>query len=68
MPKMDGIQSTKQIKAAQPAIRVIGLTVINDKHVMDAMKEVGAETVLLKDELKELHEAMRCWSPTGYIN
>ena len=65
MPKIDGIEATKQIKAAQPEIRVIGLSVINDKHVTQAMKEAGAEAVLLKDELKELHEAMRRWSTHG---
>ena len=62
MPEMDGIQATQLIKAAQPIIRVIGLTVINNKHVTEAMKEAGAESVLYKDELKELHEAMRRWS------
>jgi len=62
MPKMDGIQATKQIKAAQPAISVIGLSVIDDKHVTEAMKGAGAEAVLLKDELKKLDEAMRRWS------
>jgi DNA-binding NarL/FixJ family response regulator len=62
MPKMDGIQATKQIKAAQPAISVIGLSVIDDKYVTEAMKGAGAEAVLLKDELKKLDEAMRRWS------
>jgi DNA-binding NarL/FixJ family response regulator len=62
MPKMDGIQATKKIKAAQPAICIIGLSVIDDKHVTDAMKGAGAEAVLLKDELKKLDEAMRRWS------
>ena len=62
MPKIDGIEATKQIKAAQPTINVIGLSVINDKHVTESMKQAGAEAVLLKDELRELHEAMRRWS------
>lgn len=66
MPKIDGIEATKQIKAAQPTINVIGLSVINDKHVTEAMKEAGAEAVLLKDELRELHEAMRRWSASGF--
>ena len=35
---------------------------IDDKHVMDAMKAAGAEAVLVKDEFKELHEGMRRWS------
>lgn len=47
MPRMDGIQATKQIKAAQPTIRIIGLSVINDKHVIEAMKMAGAEAILL---------------------
>ena len=62
MPKMDGIHATKQIKAAQPSISVIGLSVIDDKYVTEAMKAAGAEAVLLKDELKKLDEAMRRWS------
>ena len=62
MPKIDGIEATKQIKAAQPKISIIGLSVIEDKHVVEAMKEAGAEAVLLKDEIHELHEAIRPWS------
>ncbi len=62
MPKIDGIQATKQIKTAQTAISIIGLTVMDDQHVMEAMKEAGADAVLLKDELNDLHEAMRRWS------
>ncbi len=65
MPKMDGIQATKQIKAAQPEISVIGLSVIDDQHVTEAMKAAGAEAVLLKDELKKLDEAMLRWSVDG---
>ena len=62
MPQIDGIEATKQIKAAQPRIRVLGLSVINNEHVTEAMKVAGAEAVLVKDDLKELHDAMRRWS------
>ena len=62
MPKIDGIEATKQIKAAQPMIRIIGLSVIDDEQVRQAMKAAGAETVLLKDEIHELHEAIRPWT------
>ena len=62
MPKMDGIQATKQIKAAHPAISVIGLSVIDDQHVTEAMKAAGADAVLLKDELEKLDDVMRRWS------
>ena len=62
MPQIDGIEATKQIKAAQPMISIIGLSVIDDEHVIQAMKAAGAEAVLLKDEILELHEAVRPWS------
>ena len=62
MPKMNGIQATKKIKAAQPTIRIIGLSVINDKHVTEAMEMAGAEAILLKYDLNKLHDAMRSWS------
>ena len=62
MPQIDGIEATKQIKAAQPMISIIGLSVINDEHVRQAMKAAGAETVLLKDAIHDLHEAVRPWS------
>ena len=62
MPKLDGIEATKQIKAAQPMISIIGLSVIEDEHVRQAMKAAGAEAVLLKDAIHELHEAIRPWS------
>ena len=62
MPKIDGIEATKQIKAAHPMIRIIGLSVIDDEHVTQAMKAAGADAVLLKDEIHQLHEAVRPWS------
>ncbi|MEO7860719.1 MAG: response regulator transcription factor [Nitrospirales bacterium] len=62
MPKIDGIDATKQIKAAQPMIRIIGLSVIDDEHVRQAMKAAGAEAVLLKDEIHELDEALQQWT------
>lgn len=58
MPRMDGVEATKQIKTAQPAIIVIGLSVIDDKHVTEAMKAAGAEAVLLKDTAEQLHKAI----------
>jgi DNA-binding NarL/FixJ family response regulator len=62
MPKIDGIEATKRIKAAQPRIRIIGLSVIDDEHVRQAMITAGAEAVLLKDETHQLYEAIRQWT------
>ena len=62
MPRIDGIEATKHIKAAQPKISIIGLSVIDDEHVIQAMKAAGAEAVLLKDEIHQLYEAIRQWT------
>ena len=48
MPGMNGIEATKHIKAAQPAILVIGFSVNDDPHVQDAMREAGADAFLTK--------------------
>jgi DNA-binding NarL/FixJ family response regulator len=65
MPKIDGIEATKQIKAAQPTIRILGLSVIDDEHVRQAMKAARAEAVLLKDEIHALGDAIRQWTISG---
>ncbi len=41
MPKIDGIEATKQIKVSQPMICIIGLSVIDDEHVRQAMRAAG---------------------------
>jgi DNA-binding NarL/FixJ family response regulator len=61
MPKIDGIEATKQIKAAQPMISILGLSVIDDEHVTQAMKAAGADAVLLKDEIHAFDEVIRQW-------
>jgi DNA-binding NarL/FixJ family response regulator len=62
MPKIDGIEATKQIKAAQPMISILGLSVIDEEHVRQAMKAAGAEAVLLKYEIHALDDAIRRWT------
>ena len=49
-----GSKRQNKLKAAQPMIRVIGLSVIDDKYVMQAMKSGKGGAVLLQEELKEL--------------
>ena len=56
VPKIDGIEATKQIKAAQPMISIIGLSVMDDEQA------AGAEAVLLKGEIHELEEALSHWA------
>ncbi len=59
MPQMDGIEATRQIKAAQPDAMVIGLSVNNSAEVVDAMKRAGAARFISKDAAAEqLYDAM----------
>ena len=64
MPKMDGIQATKQIKAAQPKAIVIGLSVNNTTQNMQTMKAAGAAAFISKEAaVNELHDAIVALSP-----
>ncbi len=49
MPKMDGIEATRQIKAHQPTIVVIGLSVHQSADVEQKMKAAGAFAYLTKE-------------------
>lgn len=53
MPKMDGVEATRQITATSPNVVVIGLSVHNSLHVLTAMKEAGAAAYLTKDAAPE---------------
>ncbi len=48
MPVMDGIEATRHIKTQWPEVRVIGLSMVEDEHISQAMLKAGAETFLSK--------------------
>jgi PAS domain S-box-containing protein len=48
MPKMDGIEATRRIKADLQQVRIIGLTMHDDEQLTGAMQQAGAELVLKK--------------------
>jgi PAS domain S-box-containing protein len=48
MPEMDGIEATRHIKAELPDVRVIGLSMHEDEHIAQVMREAGAEVSLSK--------------------
>jgi DNA-binding NarL/FixJ family response regulator len=50
MPKLDGIEATRQIKANSPRMAVIGLSVHTDCYFIDAMLKAGAVEVLQKEQ------------------
>ena len=59
MPRMDGIQATKIIKALQPEITVIGVSGNDSTLLKGKMKEAGAATLLPKGVLAEqLYDAI----------
>jgi len=49
MPKLDGIEATKRIKAINPAIAVLVLTAYDDDQYVFTLLEAGAAGYLLKD-------------------
>lgn len=60
MPKLNGIEATRQIKALHPATAVLVLTAYDDDEYIFALLEAGAAGYLLKDvHSDELIKAIR---------
>lgn len=60
MPKVDGIEATRRIKAAHPAMAVLILTAYDDDQFVFSLLEAGAAGYLLKSVRgKELVDAVR---------
>ena len=49
MPRLDGIEATRQIKNQMPEIRVIGLSMHEKEDLAAAMREAGASAYLSKN-------------------
>jgi PAS domain S-box-containing protein len=48
MPKLDGMEATRRIKAQMPEIRVIGLSMYEEGEIPSAMRSAGVETYISK--------------------
>lgn len=60
MPKLNGIEATRQIKAIDPTIAVLVLTAYDSEQYVFAFLEAGAAGYLLKDvHIDELAKAIR---------
>jgi NarL family two-component system response regulator LiaR len=60
MPKLNGIEATRQIKAVDPTIAVLVLTAYDSEQYVFAFLEAGAAGYLLKDvHIDELANAIR---------
>jgi NarL family two-component system response regulator LiaR len=53
LPKLNGLEATKQIKAQKPEVAVLMLTAYDDDEYILAFLEVGASGYLLKDASTE---------------
>ena len=53
MPVIDGIQSTKQILAAHPSVKVVALSMFDEENLIIEMLEAGAKGYLLKNAHKD---------------
>ncbi|PWH83053.1 DNA-binding response regulator [Algibacter marinivivus] len=59
MPKMDGIQATKQIKKKYPKINILAFTMFEQVEAIEQMIDAGASGYILKNSsLKEVHKAI----------
>jgi PAS domain S-box-containing protein len=48
MPKMDGVEATRRIKAEFPNVRVIGLSMYEDEQTIQSILQAGAESFVSK--------------------
>ena len=63
MPRLNGVEATRQITQECPEIRVIGLSVHDSKVFADRMRQAGACAYLCKDcEMEELIHAVEASS------
>jgi len=66
MPEMNGIEATREIVAAFPGVKVLGLSLHGDMQIVDAMREAGASGYMLKDQpVTELGRAIRAVAAGG---
>jgi DNA-binding NarL/FixJ family response regulator len=60
MPKMNGIQATREIRERHPQINVIALSMFDDESLIIDMLEAGAKGYLLKNAHKsEIEQAVK---------
>jgi PAS domain S-box-containing protein len=53
MPKMDGIEAARRLRQSHPQVVIIGLSVDNNRHIEQAMREAGAAAFHTKEAAVE---------------
>lgn len=72
MPKMNGIEATRQMLRTIPSMRIIILSAHSDEAYVDAIMELGASGYLLKqiasqalpEAIRRVHSGQKCLSPS----
>ena len=59
MPRMDGVETTRRIRAAYPAIAILALSSSDDPRVRDGFVRAGADAVIDKRDMRGLLAAVR---------
>jgi DNA-binding NarL/FixJ family response regulator len=60
MPKLDGIEATRRIKADSSGIAILGLSVHGEGYATDAMLRAGAVAVVPKERaIDDLYDAIQ---------
>ena len=59
MPRMDGIEMTRRIRAAYPSVPILALSSESDPVVNDAFRQAGANAVIDKRDFRALLAAVR---------
>lgn len=60
MPEKDGFSATRELQETHPEIRVVALSMHNDRAFIEGMKAAGASGYVLKDAaFEDLADAIR---------
>ena len=66
LPERSGVEATRDIRASQPAVKVIALSMYHDAGTVDAMIQAGAQGYVLKEaRAAELMAAIRAVAAGG---
>jgi DNA-binding NarL/FixJ family response regulator len=70
MPKMDGIQASKELTKKHPSIKILGLSMYNDRDYISDILKAGARGYVLKNTGKEnlLHAIESLKSGSDYLS
>lgn len=58
MPRMDGMETTRRIRAAYPSVAILALSSTSDPAVRDGFLQAGADAVMDKRDMRGLVAAV----------